>query len=127
MVLMARAPLSGWRARVRSTPVGAAVLKAVVFVVGAVFIMIGGILIVLPGPLTIPPVLLGVYIWSTEFAWAERLRVRVARQGRVAWEAARRRPVHSTVATLGGVVLLVAGLLAVRRYDIVDRLMGSFG
>jgi hypothetical protein len=127
MVGMPLAPDSGWRAKVRSTPVGAALLKLVVFVVGAVFIAIGGVLIVLPGPLTIPPVLLGVYIWSTEFAWAERLRVRAARQGRVAWDAARRRPVHSAAATLGGVAMLVAGLVAARRYDIVDRVMGSFG
>jgi hypothetical protein len=121
------APASGWRARVRSTPVGAVVLKVVVFVLGAVFIAIGGVLIVLPGPLTIPPVLLGVYIWSTEFAWAERLRVRVAERAGVAWAAARRRPVHSVAATVGGLLLLAGALVAARRYDIVDRVMGSFG
>jgi uncharacterized membrane protein len=127
MADMVDVPASGWRARVRSTRVGAVLLKVVVFVLGAVFIVVGGVLIVLPGPLTIPPVLLGVWIWSTEFAWAERLRLQVAQRARVAWDAARRRPVHSVAATVGGLLLLAAGLVAAQRYDIVDRVMGSFG
>jgi hypothetical protein len=118
---------SGWRARLRATPAGALVLKSIVLVVGGVFISLGLVLVVLPGPLTIPPVLLGLWIWSTEFAWAERLRVRAAAQGRLAMQAARQRPVHSVVATISGLLLLVAGLWAARRYDIVDRVLGSFG
>ncbi|MDX6197074.1 MAG: hypothetical protein QOJ79_225 [Actinomycetota bacterium] len=116
-----------WRSRLRATTAGSLLLKVVVFLVGALFIALGLVLIVLPGPLTIPPVLFGLWLWSTEFAWAERLRLRAAVRGRLALEAARQRPVHSAAATFGGLVLLVAGVLAVRRYDIVDRVIGSFG
>jgi hypothetical protein len=111
----------------RATPAGSLLLKAIVLVVGAVFIAVGLVLVVLPGPLTIPPVLLGLWIWSTEFAWAERLRLRVAVHGRVAMEAARRRPVHSVAATFSGIVLLVVAILAFRKYDVVTRLIDAFG
>jgi hypothetical protein len=101
--------------------------KVVVFLVGALFIALGLVLIVLPGPLTIPPVLFGLWLWSTEFAWAERLRLRAAAQGRAALAAAKQRPVHSAAATIAGLALLVGGVLALRRYDIVDRVIDSFG
>ena len=124
---MTETAAAGWRGRLRATRLGSLLLKAVVFCVGAVFIGIGLLLVVLPGPLTIPPILLGLYIWSTEFPWAERLRARMAARGRVAWAATRRRPVHAAVATLSGLVLLVAGILAVRRYDVLGRVLGALG
>jgi hypothetical protein len=111
----------------RATRGGAWLLKAIVFVFGAFFIAIGAVLIVLPGPLTIPPILLGVWIWSTEFAWAERLRVRVAAKARVAWAATRRRPMHAAAATASGLLLLVAVVAAAKRYDVVGRLMDALG
>lgn len=120
-------PVRGWRARVRRTPGGALLLKVGVFLLGAFFVGLGGALIVLPGPLTIPPVLLGVYIWSTEFAWAERLRERAAASAREAWEAARRRPVWSALVTGGGIVLLAVGAVAVERYGVVDRVLEVVG
>lgn len=117
----------GWRARLRRTSGGALLLKVIVFVAGGVFIALGLVLVVLPGPLTLPPVLLGLYIWSTEFEWAERLRVRAAARGRVAWDATRRRPVHAAAVTLAGLVALAAGLVAMSRYEVVDRVTGLFG
>ena len=116
-----------WRTRMRATPAGAVLLKAVVLVVGALFIAVGLVLVVLPGPLTIPPVLLGLWIWSTEFAWAERLRQRAAVRARAALQAARRRPVHSVLVTASGLALLVVGLLAMRRYHILDRVIDAVG
>ncbi|MCU1672141.1 MAG: hypothetical protein JWN77_254 [Frankiales bacterium] len=118
---------TGFRARLRRTPGGALLLKVVVLLLGALFVGLGLALVVLPGPLTIPPVLLGVYIWSTEFAWAERLRDRVTDSAREAWAKARRRPVSSAVVTGAGLLLVAAALVAVRRYDVVDRVTGSFG
>jgi hypothetical protein len=115
------------RARLRRTAAGALLLKVVVLLVGALFVGLGVVLVVLPGPLTIPPVLLGVYIWSTEFGWAERLRVRAADKARDAWAAARRRPVSSAFATGAGLLLVAAALVAVHRYDVVDRVTGSLG
>ena len=116
-----------WRARLRSTAAGSLLLKLVVLVVGGLFIALGLVLVVLPGPLTIPPVLFGLWIWSTEFAWAERLRLKAAERGRLALAAARRRPVHSAFATASGLVLLVVALVVVRRYDIVDRVIDAVG
>lgn len=124
---MVDAAAPGWRARLRRSRVGSWLLKAVVFALGAVFIGLGLLLLVLPGPLTIPPVLLGLYIWSTEFAWAERLRARAATRARVALQAARRRPGHTAAATLSGLVLLAAAVLAAGRFRIVDRVLGAFG
>jgi hypothetical protein len=120
-------PPLGPRARLRAHPVGSLVLKSVVFVLGLLFIALGGVLVVLPGPLTIPPVLLGLYIWSTEFAWAERLRARVAVQARVAWEATKRRPIHAAGATVAGLLLVAAALVAVRKYDVIHHVTSSFG
>ncbi|MCA1711406.1 MAG: PGPGW domain-containing protein [Actinobacteria bacterium] len=118
---------TGFRAGLRRTPGGALLLKVAVLVLGGLFVALGIVLIVLPGPLTIPPVLLGVYIWSTEFAWAERLRERVTASAREAWRKARLRPVSSAVVTGGGLLLVAAALVAIRRYDVVDRVTGSFG
>lgn len=120
-------PAWGLRARLRASPAGSVALKAVVLVAGGLFIAVGLLLVVLPGPLTIPPVLLGLYIWSTEFAWAEKWRLRMVAQARLARQAARRRPVHTAAVTLAGIGLVVVGLVAARRYAIVDRVLGSFG
>lgn len=118
---------TGLRARMRRTPGGAVLLKVLVFLLGALFVGLGAALVVLPGPLTIPPVLLGVYIWSTEFAWAERLRDKAAASAKEAWRKAKLRPVSSALVTGAGLVLAVAALVAVQRYDVVDRVTGSFG
>jgi hypothetical protein len=122
-----KAQVYGWRARMRSTPVGLVVLRTLVFAVGGLFVALGAVLVVLPGPLTIPPVLLGVYIWSTEFAWAERLRGRVAASARTAWAATRRRPVVSALSTLAGLAMAGGAVVAVRRYDLVGRALDAFG
>ena len=124
---MLSSPPAGLRARLRRHPVGSVVLKGVVLVVGLVFVALGAVLVVLPGPLTIPPVLLGLYIWSTEFAWAERLRARVAVQARTAWEVTKRRPFHAAAATATGLLLVAAALVAIRKYDVIDRVTGALG
>lgn len=112
-----------WRTRLRASPSGSLLWKVLVLLVGGLFITLGLVLVVLPGPLTIPPVLLGLWIWSTEFAWAERLRLRAAVKARAALDASRQRPVHSAAATFAGVLLIVAVLVVMRRYDVVDRLI----
>ena len=121
---------SGYRARLRRTRGGRLLVRAVVLVVGALFVALGLLLVVLPGPLTIPPILVGVYIWSTEFAWADRLRERAVHSAQEAWEQAKKRPLASGLATGGGLIAMVAGFWAVRRYGItgmVDRALGLLG
>lgn len=104
----ARLPEAGWRARLRRTRGGAVALKVVVFLVGAGFIAVGVAAIVLPGPLTIPPMLLGLWILASEFAWADGLFQRAKRSGLEAWEQVKRRPVVSVGSTLLGIAAVVA-------------------
>jgi hypothetical protein len=111
----------GWRAGLRRTPGGALLLKALVFTVGLAFVVLGLVLIVAPGPLTIPPILLGLWIWSTEFAWADRQLEGAKASARVAWEDAKRRPVVSGLVTGGGLVGLGVGIWLVAEYDLVAR------
>lgn len=118
---------TGWRARLRRTPVGAQVLQVVVFVLGLAFVLLGCALIVAPGPLTIPPILIGLYIWSTEFAWADRLLDRAKVSAREAWENAKAKPVVSALVTLSGLVALGVGLYLVGKYELVSKGLGLVG
>ncbi len=112
---------TGWRARLRRTPGGAQLLQVLVFVLGLLFILLGVALAALPGPLTIPPILVGLYIWSTEFGWAHRLLERVKVSAREAWEKAKDKPVVSALVTISGLVALFVGIYLVGRYDLVAR------
>ncbi|HWH30432.1 MAG TPA: PGPGW domain-containing protein [Mycobacteriales bacterium] len=117
----------GVRARLRRTPGGRQLLKAGVFVLGLLFILLGLALAALPGPLTIPPILLGVWIWSSEFAWADRLLERAKRSAQEAWEQAKRKPVVSALVTGSGLVALGVGLYLASRYELVDRARDAVG
>ncbi len=112
---------TGWRARMRRTPGGAQLLQVLVFVLGLLFILLGIALAALPGPLTIPPILLGLYIWSTEFGWAHRLLERAKKSAREAWVKAKDKPVVSGLVTASGLIALGVGIYLVGRYDLVAR------
>jgi hypothetical protein len=105
----------------RTTPGLSTVWKVGVFVVGLLFVLLGGALAVLPGPLTIPPVLIGLWIWSTEFAWAKRLFQSFQRKARQAWAHAKVHPVSSSLITIGGLAAAGAAFWAVGHYELVDR------
>jgi len=92
----------GWRSRVHSTVGLSQIYRVGVFMVGLLLIVLGFALVLLPGPFTIPPVLLGLWIWSTEFAFAGRLLRSVELRGKKAWERAQRHPVASTLIVCGG-------------------------
>ena len=112
---------AAWKNALRRTPGGALAVQAIVFTVGLLFILLGLALAALPGPLTIPPILLGLYVWSTEFAWAERLLARAKRSAQEAWENAKRRPVITSIVTVGGLLAFGVGVYLVGRYDLVAR------
>ena len=118
---------AAWKTALRRTPGGASAVKAIVFLVGLLFILLGLALAALPGPLTIPPILVGLYVWSTEFAWADRLLDRAKRSAREAWENAKRRPVITALVTLSGLVAVAVGLYLVNRYDLLGRLKELVG
>ncbi len=111
----------GWKAKMRRTPGGAIAVQTIVLVSGLFFILLGLALAALPGPLTIPPILLGLWIWSTEFAWADRLLERAKRSAQEAWENAKRKPVITGLITGSGLIALGVGLYFAARYDLVNR------
>lgn len=118
---------TGWRARLRRTPGGALGLKIGVFVVGGLFVLLGVAAAVLPGPLTIPPVLLGLYVWASEFDWADRLLQRAKKSAVEAWAKAKEKPVTSAVTTVGGLVLAGLAIWAVGHYELVARARDAVG
>ncbi len=118
---------AGRRARLRSKPGIRHAYRAGVFLLGLCFIALGIALAVLPGPLTIPPVLFGLWIWSTEFHFAHALFETFKEKAHDAWEAARRKPVTSTIVTVGGLVGAGVAIWAAQRYELVDRARDAVG
>jgi hypothetical protein len=123
----AEVPKSSRRARIRSKPGLGHAYRIGVFVAGLLCIALGIGLAVLPGPLTIPPVLLGLWIWSTEFRFAERFFESFKEKGRNAWRHAKGHPVTSSVFTVGGLAAAVAVGWAVSHYELIDRAKSAVG
>jgi len=111
----------------RRTPGGAQFLQVLVFFAGLAFILLGVVLVALPGPLTIPPILIGLYLWSTEFAWADRLLDRAKASAKEAWEKAKQRPLITAAVTLSGLVAVGVGLYLVNRYELVRHVRELVG
>ena len=116
-----------FRERVHSTPGLALAWRVGVFVGGLLFILLGLALTVLPGPLTIPPVLVGLWVWSTEFDWARRVFATFARKGRDAWKHAKQHPISSAAITVGGLAAAAAVFWAVGHFELVDRGKSALG
>lgn len=123
----ARVPVGGWRDRVRTKPGLGQLYRVGVFLVGLVCIAFGLVLSIFPGPLTIPPVLLGLWIWSTEFRWARRMFEAFQRKARDAWVHAKQHPVSSSLITVGGLVAAAAVIWAVQHFDLVGRARAVVG
>jgi hypothetical protein len=92
-----------------------------IFLAGLLCILAGFALVVLPGPLTIPPIIVGLWIWSTEFEWAHRFFSIWKEKGQDAWDHAKRHPVSSTAITIGGLVAAAVVIWAVLHFDLMDR------
>lgn len=109
------------RQKVRRLPAGNLIVRSAIFLFGAAFIALGFALIALPGPLTIPPILLGLAIWSLEFdfaqAWLDRAKVPAQK----AWDEAKRHPWRTGVVSGGGVILSVLAAVLVAKYDLLDH------
>jgi uncharacterized membrane protein YbaN (DUF454 family) len=116
-----------WRGRIRANPGLHLAWRVGVFVVGLLFVLLGVALTVLPGPLTIPPVLIGLWVWSTEFDWARRLFAAFRRKALAAWRHARQHPVSSLAVTVGGLAAAAVVFWAVGHFDLVDRAKSAVG
>lgn len=115
------------RDRVHSSPSLLFPWRVGVFVIGLFFVLLGIALTALPGPLTIPPVLLGLWVWSSEFQWAARLFAAFRRKARDAWRHARQHPVSSTAVTVGGLAAAGVAFWAVGHYQVVDQAKVALG
>ncbi|RBY78912.1 hypothetical protein DQ238_10995 [Geodermatophilus sp. TF02-6] len=116
-----------WRDRIRQRPGLASLYRIAVFMGGLLFVLLGFALSVLPGPLTIPPVLVGLWVWSTEFDWARRFFATFRRKARDTWRHAKHHPVSSAAVTLGGLAAAGAVFWAVGHYHLIDRATGALG
>ncbi|MDP9496925.1 MAG: PGPGW domain-containing protein [Actinomycetota bacterium] len=123
----AAVPAAGWRQRVRSNPALYPAYRVGVFIAGLACCAVGVALAVLPGPLTIPPVLLGLWIWSTEFRWAQRLFQSFQKKAREAWAHAKAHPVSSAAITIGGLALAGLAFWAVAHFQLVDKAKSAIG
>ena len=117
----ANVPRDGWRARIRANRALHQVYRVGVFAAGLLFIALGVALMALPGPLTIPPVLVGLWIWSTEFRFAERFFESFKAKAREAWAHAKAHPVSSSIVTFGGLALAGLAAWAVAHYGLVEK------
>ena len=105
----------------RSKPGVGHAYRVGVFIVGLLLIALGIGLAVLPGPLTIPPVLLGLWIWSTEFRFAERFFDSFKRKGQEAWAHAKAHPTRASAVTVAGLAAAGAAMWAVTHYQLIDK------
>lgn len=115
------------RDRIRSKPGLGQAYRIGVFLLGLLFIVLGFALAVLPGPLTIPPVLLGLWIWATEFGFAERFFESFERKGREAWAHAKEHPRSSTAVTVTGLVAGGVAIWAVSHFELVAKAREAVG
>ena len=116
-----------WRDRIRTKPGLAQVWRIGVFVAGLLCVALGLALAVLPGPLTIPPVLLGLWVWSTEFRWARRFFDTFKEKARGTWAHAKQHPVSSVVITVGGLAAAAVAFWAVGHFEVVERIKDAVG
>ncbi len=116
-----------FRAKMHANPGTQLLWRVLVFLAGLVCVAIGIALTVLPGPLTIPPIVLGLWIWSTEFAWARSIFRTAKRKAKETWAHAKQHPVSSAAITVGGLVAAGVVIWAVGHFGLVDKATTALG
>ena len=116
-----------FRDRIRTRAGLAQAWRLGVFIAGLLCVAVGFALAVLPGPLTIPPVLLGLWIWSTEFDWARRFFETFKEKAQATWAHAKKHPAGSTLITAGGLAAAAFAFWAVGHFALVERLKDVIG
>lgn len=120
-----RAPM-GVLDKIRANPTGRLVLKIGIGVLGALVIAVGIILIPFPGP-GWAIVILGLAIWSLEFAWAKRLLDFTKRNVKAwtSWIGRQSLPVRAVLGILGMVFVAAIVWASVRLsfgIDLIDKI-----
>jgi hypothetical protein len=100
---------AGWRDRFKSKRGTRYAYQAGVFLLGLLVILAClGLWTFLPAVLTIPPMLLGVWIWSTEFPFADGLLEWLRDKGKAGRDYAKKHPVRFGVITAAGFLVAAA-------------------
>ncbi len=115
------------RDRIRRLPAGEVIVRGTVFLVGAALITLGLVAVVLPGPLTIPPILLGLLVWSLEFDFAKKWLDRAMVPAQKAWDEAQEHPWRTGLVSGGGIVLMVAAGVLVAHFELIARARDALG
>jgi multisubunit Na+/H+ antiporter MnhB subunit len=109
----ARKPAESKRERIKEHRGPRYAYKAGVFLLGLVIILAClALWTVLPAPLAIPPMLVGLWIWATEFSWAEGPLKTAKSAGERARKKAKERPVVFALVTVVGLIVAGAGYWA---------------
>jgi len=72
-------------------------------------------------------VLLGLWVWSSEFDWARRFFEAFKEKAKAAWAHAKQHPVSSAVITIGGLALMAGVVWAVGHYGLAERTASALG
>ncbi len=96
-----------------------------VFLIGLVFIAGGFALAVFPGPVTIPLVLIGLWIWSTEFRFARKLFDSFKAKAKDTCAHAKKHPMRSTLITAGGFAAAGGVVWAVQHLELIDKVKNA--
>jgi len=115
------------RDRIHKNPGLVLPYRIAVLVAGLLFVLLGIALTALPGPLTIPPILVGLWIWSSEFQWAARFFATFKRKAQDAWRHAKQHPLSSAAVTVGGLAAAGLAFWAVGHYRLVDEAKVALG
>ena len=83
-----------------------------VFLVGLLLILVGAAMWLVSVLLAVPPVFVGLWVWSREFRWGHRLFAAFLGQARSLWSRVKARPVRWAFITAGGVGVAWAGYWA---------------
>jgi hypothetical protein len=93
--------------------------RAGVFVVGLLLVLVGAAMWLLSLLLALPPVFVGLWVWSREFQWGHRLFRAFLRRASSLWSRVKSRPVRWAIITLGGVSVAWVGSWAWGHYGLV--------
>ena len=103
----------GWKNRVKAHRGTRYAYQAAVFLLGLLVILAClGLWTTLPAPLAIPPMLIGVWIWSTEFRFADALLTWLKDKAQAGRDNAKKHPVTFGLMTIGGLLVTAAAYWA---------------
>ncbi len=116
-----------WRERLRLLPGWQCCYRALVFLAGLLLVVVAAALWVFSVVLSVPAALAGLWIWSTEFGWGQRLFRAVRARARRLRSRVGARPARWSGGTLFGVGGGAAAWWAAAHLHLLDRIRTAVG